>query len=337
MKLPRATAVALASALACVAPANADVLYETDFEDFTPGSDNLAGTDGWLATHNGLELHGIDDGILPGLGKSAFLGFNPPDGNMAQTITVFRPVNYDPVGEGKPIIEFEALIGIADSQDDPATQFQDESLLEDRFIITVYNISLQPLASIIYDNRTSTYGLYRNNGSNSFDTGFEFIIEEPQFLYFRIDFENNTWSADLDGAPLFTDALFTSTGRTRDLGTVAAEWNITRKGFNNFTPGDNWMLFDDWVLTASPREMNVTEPFLISKVERTIDNKTELTYPADEGCTYTVQYSTDLKTWVELPNSPVTASTSNAAAKHTDEAPAASDRLYYRILRAPGD
>ena len=251
-----------------------------------------------------------------------------------RTVSVFRPVNYDPVAEGKPFIEFEALIGIADSQDDPETRLIDESTREDRFIITVYNVALLPLASIIYDNRTNTYGLYRNNGANSFDTGFEFVIEEPQFLFLRIDFENNTWSAELDGAPLFTDALFTSTGRTRDLGAIAAEWNIT----NRFLPGDNWMLFDDWIITSHPRtEPQPTEPFTISKVERTGNNEVKLTYPADAGCTYRIQFSTDLQSWQELPSSPITASETNPVAVYTDATPAASNSVYYRIIREMGD
>jgi len=334
VKLPRATAtIALAFALGFQARAEV-VLYETGFDEFTEGANNLSGSNGWLSTLNGQSVHGIDDEIIPGLGKSAFLGFTRPASNQTQIVTVFRPVNYDPVAEGKPIIEFEALIGIADSQDDPDTQFIDESSREDRFIISVYNVSLQLLASVIYDNRTNTYGLYRTNGSQSFDTGFEFVIEEPQFLFFRIDFENNTWSASLDGAPLFTDALFTSTGRTRDLGTIAAEWDIS----NRFQPGDNWMLFDDWIITANARSGNApTEPFTISKVERTAADEVKLTYPADAGCTYRVQFSTDLKEWQDLPSSPVVASETNPAAIHTDPAPPATGSRFYRIVREEGD
>ena len=321
--------ITLAAVALAVSPSPADVLYETDFEDFTPGPDNLVGTEGWLSTRNGEELHGIDDEILSGLGKSAYLGFFPPASNLVQTVSVLRPINYDALAAGKPIIEFEALIAIAASQDDETTPQIDESNREDRFLITVYNIEGHPLASIIYDTRTNTYGLYRNNGSNSFDTGFEFVIEEPQFLYFQIDLENNTWSAALDGAPLFTDALFNSTGRTLDIGAVAAEWNIT----NRFLPGTNWMLFDDWFVSASGRTQTVTEPFAISKIELTANNMTELTYPADEGCTYTVQYSSDLKNWTDLPGSPVTATVSDPLAKHSTETPSNSGQLYYRILR----
>ena len=97
------------------------------------------------------------------------------------------------------------------------------------------------------------------------------------------------------------------------------------------------MLFDDWYVSAESRTKPVTEPFIISKVERTVDNKTELTYPADEGYTYTVQSSSDLKNWTTSPDSPVTPNVSDPIAKHTDEAPFTGEKLYYRILRTPVD
>ena len=333
MKFLRPASLGIAAFLLGLLQSSASILYETDFENFTPGADNLVGTDGWVATVTGQELHGIDDEIISGLGNSAYLGFFRPASNSTQTVTVFKPLTYDPIAAGEPIVEFETLIGIAASKDDPDTQFVDESTREDRFLLTVYNIDGEPLASVIYDTRSNTFGLYRNNGSASFDTGFEFVIDEPQFLYFAIDMENNTWSATLDGAPIFTNALFNGTGRDRTLGTIAAEWNIT----NRFNPGDNWMLFDDWIVTAKARTTTFTEPFEIKKVERTADQKIQFTYPADAGCTYTVQSSTDLKTWRDLPNSPVTATQSDPAAKHTDAAPITDQRLYYRVLRAVND
>ena len=97
------------------------------------------------------------------------------------------------------------------------------------------------------------------------------------------------------------------------------------------------MLFDDWFVSAKGLTQTVTEPFLISKVERTADNKTELTFPADEGCTYTVQYSSDLKNWTDSPNSTLTATVSDPVAKQIAETPNNGEKLYYRILRTVGD
>ena len=307
------------------------VLYETDFEDFTPGADNLAGTDGWVATLTGQQLHGIDDEIIPGLGKSAFLGFAPPTipPTSPPTVSVFRPLNYDPIAQGRPMIQFEALIAIADSRDDPDTPAIDESLRRDRFLVTVYNLDGEPLASVIYDNRLSTFGLWRNDGASSTDSELEFIVEEPQFLLIRIDFESNSWSAFLDGIPVFTDAEFNASGKARNLGTIAAEWTLS----NRLAPGDNWMLFDDWIVEAKRKP---TEPFRIRKIEITPDNLAQLTYAADEGFTYRIEQSIDLKSWSELPNSPVTATANDPAAIHIDPTPADGTR-FYRIVRDSGD
>lgn len=307
------------------------VLYETDFEDFTPGPDKLAGTDGWEATLTGQQLHGIDDEIIPGLGKTAFLGFAPPriPPTSPPTVSVFRPLNFDPIAQGRPMIQFEALIAIADSRDDPETPAIDESLRRDRFLVTVYNRAGDPLASVIYDNRLSTFGLWRNDGANSTDSELEFIIEEPQFLLIRIDFESNSWSAFLDGIPVFTDAEFNASGKTRDLGTIAAEWTLS----NRLVPGDNWMLFDDWIVEAKRKP---TQPFHIHGIEITPDNLIQLTYAADEGFTYRIERSADLKSWSELQNSPVTATANDPTAIHIDATPADGVR-FYRIVRDSGD
>jgi len=307
--------------------AEAEVIYATEFENFTPGADQLVGTDGWLSTLNGQSLHGIDeaDKFVPGIGQTAFLGFTAPASPGTQTVSVFRPLNVDPSGEGKPIVEFEVLVDIADSRDVPGTPIN-EALRKDRFLFTVYNIAGQTLASIIYDLRPASFGIWRNDGSNSFDTGFEFILEEPQHLFLSIDFENNTWSASLDSAPLFVDATFTGGSNARTLGTIAAEWNITAPA----TPGNNWMLFDDWHIAARPR---TEPPFLISGVERTAGDRVVLTYPADAGCTYHVFFSNDLSVWQELPDSPVTALEANPAATHTDQLQPGATRRYYKMGR----
>ena len=309
---------------------SAVTLYETDFESFTPGADNLVGTDGWVATLTDQMVHGIDDEIIPGLGNSAFLGFAPPSipAPSAPIITVFRPSNYDPIGQNRPIIQFEALIAIADSRDNDRTP-EDESLRKDRFLISIYNMEAQLLGSIIYDNRASSFGLWRNDGADSADSNIEFILEEPQFLFFRIDFSNNTWSAFLDGIPIFTDEVFNASGNSLTLGTIAAEWLLS----NRTAPGDNWMLFDDWIVEAKPRP---TEPFRISQIEITAGDLVELTYPADEGFSYRFESSPDLKNWSELPNSPIDAEVSDPAATHSDPNPADGNR-YYRIIRDSGD
>ena len=122
-------------------------------------------------------------------------------------------------------------------------------------------------------------------------------------------------------------ATFNNTGRTRNLGAIAAEWNI----INRFNPGTNWMLFDDWFVRANPVN---SDTFVISKIEVINNNEIQLTYPTEAGFSYTIESSTDLNHWTELPNSPIHATTTNPETTHIDTGttPTAPKR-YYRILR----
>ena len=191
------------------------------------------GADGWTGTHVGEGVHGIDEGRIDGLGKTAFLGFNPPSSNF---VGVARSVDYDPLGAGNPTIEFFSLVGIADSTNG---EF-------DRFYISFYNISDDLLGAIVFDNTADDFGLLRSDGNELVHTGELFVNDEVQGLFVSIDFSTNTWSAKLDGLPVFTNETFNATGAALDLGSVAAEWEVMKPN----KPGDNWMLFDEWTVTA---------------------------------------------------------------------------------------
>ena len=80
-------ALLLTALLGLSFPARALTLYSTDFEEFPVGSDKWAGTSNWLATSTGVGVHGIDQDLLPGLGRTAYLGYNRPKSTF---VTVFR-------------------------------------------------------------------------------------------------------------------------------------------------------------------------------------------------------------------------------------------------------
>ena len=93
-------------------PIAAQNLYVTDFESFTPGPDQWVGTEGWLGNGTGVGAHGIDEDLLPTLGKTAYLGFNQPASTFTFTA---QPFNYDPGAQGKASIYVDTLLGIEDS------------------------------------------------------------------------------------------------------------------------------------------------------------------------------------------------------------------------------
>lgn len=266
--------------------AQAFTLYTTDFEEFSAGDDRWAGTSGWMATSVGVGVHGIDQDILPGLGKTAFLGFNRP---KSPFVTVFRPVLYNPITQGTPLIEFETLMGIQDSTNGN----------RDSFFFTFYNGSGNLLGSIRFDNSELSYGIWRLDGASQFDTGVEFVRLELHLLFASINFSNNTWSADLDGIPLFTNAPFNATSQPLDLGYVAAEWQLAAATTNGY--GDNWMLIADWTVRAFP---SANEPFQIEDATVPASGLPAVNWTGAYGFDDHIEHSVDLQAWTSgLPNS----------------------------------
>ena len=160
----------IASTLACSAaavltlPASAALLYTTTFEDFEPGPDQISQVDGWRASGQGQSVHGIDQDAVPGLGKSGFLGRNKPSTDLS-FISVWRPVTFDPLAANAPVVEFFAVVGIADS-----TNGQ-----RDNFYITVYDSGNKLLGAVNFDNTKDRFGIWRYDGKNYHRTSGSFF------------------------------------------------------------------------------------------------------------------------------------------------------------------
>jgi len=313
--LNSARSVILWLALLLVAiPAGAITLYSTAFEEFTAGDDRWAGTNGWLGSSVGAGVHGIDQDILPGLGKTAFLGFNRPKQTF---VTVFRPVLYDPVTNGTPVVEFETLMGIVDSTNG----------LRDSFFFTFYNSAGNMLAALRFDNSDLNFGIWRLNGVSQVDTGVNFIRSELHLLFASIDFSNNRWSADLDGIPLFTEVPFNESSQTQNLGYVAAEWQLSGATTNNY--GNNWMLVADWAVRAFPP---TNTPCAVESLGWTVDGAPSVAWTGSIGFDYTLQYSEDLLSWSsDLTQGVYTNILSMTPLVYIDHA--AVSRRFYRLQR----
>jgi hypothetical protein len=202
-------------------------LYQTDFESFPS---YLAGFDGWLGEDTANGNAGIITAFT-GQGLAAYLGYFPPAGAYAG---VWRPIQYDPVGQGTPVIQFSVDMAVVDSS---TTDY-------DLFTWAVYNRDGLLLARLVFDN--SSLAIYYQNGSPTlFDTTKDFRNDTKQQLNVIINFQANTWSASLDGVALFQSITFNTAGTDRDLGDVTAEWFIL-----NETAGDNFLLFDNYAVRA---------------------------------------------------------------------------------------
>jgi hypothetical protein len=309
----------LLAAVPLMAPtAVAGLLYHTDFEAFTAGDDHWVGTEGWLGNSRGVGVHGIDQDVIEGggLGKTAFIGFRQP---AATLVSVAKPILYSFQPGGLPLVRVETLVGIQDS-------FAKTN--RDSFFVSVLNSGGDFLAGIRFDNRPATYGIWRSDGLNpDHDTGIIFYRGELHVVGFTVDLPNNRWSADLDGVPLFDNAPFTATTLPVNFGHLAYEWQLGASGVAGY--GDNWMLIADLTVRSAPVGI---EPFRVSSCCRAAD-VTTLTWPAQNGFDYQVEYSDTLATWhSDLPNSAFPGVAADQPLSFQDSAAGLAKR-FYRVVR----
>lgn len=299
---------------------SAEVLYETDFDDFPTGDNNWGGTDGWTSNDNSSGAQTIDDEVLPALLKNATLGFKRPNSDFT---FVALNLGYDHIANSAPIVELDILLGIEDSTNGR----------RDDFFLSIYNSSGNRLASIRFDNQdpeanNTQFGIWRENGTNQFDTLFDFIPGELFNLVATIDLDNNTWSADIGGIPLFTDEQFTNTNNPVDLGFVAFEWDIT--AFTTLAYGDNFLLVADIIVQSliEVPELEVTHSFDLT-------GNVTLNWETAVDWNDQVQYSTDLVTWQDdLPDSTFDNINSSSQITFTDESDKKGPVRYYRVKRS---
>ncbi len=217
----------------------ATVVYYTGFEaseGYTTNLD-LASQNGWRSLGSGG--NGLLTGVFPGKGQQAYIGFSPPNpGN--DTLEVYKPLN-----KTLPHVQFSVTMSVFDSTTTNRDDFywgfynQDGDLL---FSLDFYNVDLG-----IY---------YYLDGTNSGKwSELEFTNGVESALSVDLDFANNRWSAVFDGALLATNQPITTVGSPLNLGDIDAGWLIS----DTNAPGDNYMVFDDYLITASvpPPELSV--------------------------------------------------------------------------------
>ena len=298
-------------------------LYFTDFEDAPVGDNELVGYDSWNGTSNNSGSHGIEGAAVEGLGKSAFIGYNSP-GRSTDTVYVLRSINHNATTTGEPFVRLEAVVGINDSENPSSNPNRDS------FFFTFFNASGSALASLTYNNTENSFGLWREDGRDTYDTGEEFIRNEVQILVIEIDLINNTWSVDLDGFQIFRDERFTVRNISRDLGGVAIQWQ--RTSGSNW--GTNWLLFDDLAVYASTTKLVIPEnPFRIKSITRNTSGSRVLSWKVQPGFSYQIQYSNDLRQWLsDLPGSQVSENEEKMIT-FTDNTSPPNSKRYYRVIR----
>jgi hypothetical protein len=239
-------------------------IYYTGFEASEGYSTSLAlaGQNGWLDFGAGSD--GIVYNYFYDFSQQAYLGYYSP--NPGTNLFVWRPLNYTPNTNTMPVVIFSTYMAI-----EPSTDYY-----YDDFGWYVYNIAGNDLFFLDFDN--SNLGIYYllNDGSDYQYTGHDFQNGVVYYLEVTMDFARNLWGATLDGTTIVQNQpISAASGVARNLGDLDAAW-IQRPG----SYGDNYMVFDDYYLTADPSQM----PRIITPPQNTsvmVGSSTNLLVVAD--------------------------------------------------------
>jgi C1A family cysteine protease len=211
------------------------VLYSTDFEDFPTGIGALAGFDGWRSTD---DPDAGTYGVYAADSQAAWVGYAY---TTADAVYAFRPMNYNPIAAGTPVIRFSVDLAVYDSSME----------LYDYFGFALFNTDNDYLAEILLDNSNLT--VWSHNGDAWTRVG-SFANNEVLRLEVRMDFAGNRWSATLGGTALFADQVLHVGSEALTLGDMDAFWQISAAG----DPGDNVMAFDNYKLESDGPPLIVT-------------------------------------------------------------------------------
>jgi len=257
-------------------------IFSTQFE-FAQGYNaglNLAGQNGW--TKFGSGGNGLTNGFFPGQGQQAYVGrFPPVPGNS--NLFVWYPINYSPVAAGLPRVKFATLMSVVGSTNGGYDFFQWH----------VFNNQGQPLIVIDFDTDSTNVG-YFLDGTQFVNTGVKFALGATYTLTVTMNFAANRWSATLNSALLAANQPMTTTGKQLTLGDVDAVWDIYLPN----VPGDNFMVFDNYTLTA---EALPPRPTLFApRYGRSFN----LTFPTQSNFVYTVEFANQAyaPNWIALTN-----------------------------------
>ena len=280
--------LALALLIVCSDATNISGAIQTVHQDnfemasgFDPAFE-LSGQGGW--TSEGSGGNGILDGAFSTGGQQAYIGFYPPTQQTDQFTATWVPINYEPLVQNKPLVIFTTDILIRDS----------DTGGRDDFRWTIYNKDVQHLFTLAFDNSTFNVCYALNDGNELQPTSWSFVNEEIYSLTISMDFENNLWSAYLGSTEVVSGKQISTNESALTLGDINAGWFI----LDTNNPGNNFMLFDNYTITAMERP--APEPAINILSRSSSESLVRIT--GTPGKDYTLQYSTDLKNWITLGN-----------------------------------
>ena len=214
--------------LKLIPPPEPIVIYATGFEaaEGYKSDQSVSGQNGWNKTGPGGNL------VLSnafGLGQQARIGFSTSGGAVRSS--VWRSVT-----NAQSLVQFSvsmAIVGSTNKEDD-------------LFDWAVFNSGGQFLFGLDFDTFGSVVGYELNDGEGVLLTDVAFKTNQVYELAVTMDFVNNLWSATLGSLTLVEGEPITTTETALSLGYIDAVW------FTDETPGNNYMVFDNYRIVAEP-------------------------------------------------------------------------------------
>lgn len=295
------------------------VIYSTGFE--APEFDVqeiLFGQDGWVGTD--VNGNGLVEDFFPGQGQQAYVGFFPLTGTN-DILNVWRPLDFNPLAAGRPLVKFSVSMAIFDSTTNRYDSF--------RWSIYNTNNGGTRLFTLDFDNVTTNIN-YILDDDEFVSTGFvfekSFSADDARIydLLVTMNFAGNLWSATLNDVVVVDNKPITTGGSALNLGDIDAVWFYTQPG----APGDNYMVFDDYHVTAEPLP---AEPFRLDSLGLLQNNSFSLRLTGEPGRNYAIESSGDLAAWNPIRTNTATDGTFD----FVDTTAPESARRYYRARLVP--
>jgi len=277
----------------------AAVIYSTGFEA-SEGYDNnldLAGQNGWRSAGSGG--NGLLAGVFPGYGQQAYIGYAAPTPGDSYFLV------YQPINKALPNVQFSVTMSVFDST---TTNWDD-------FNWSVYNQQGDMLFSLDFDNYELKIYYYLDDTNSRVGTGLQFTNGIASHLNVNLDFAANRWSATFNGALLATNQPITTVGSPLNLGDIDAGWSI----YDPSAPGDNYMVFDDYLITASLPPPQLKQLGMLGR-------SPVLRLYGTPDMAFAMEASTNLVRWVSLK----TNVTTGGSFDYVDDGAAGLPRRFYR-------
>ncbi len=205
-------------------------------------------------------------------------------GTDVNGLNAWRPLNFDPLEAGLPIVTFSVTMAIYDSV---------TTTNRDCFRWSVYNMANggQRLFTLDFDNLTTNINYKLDLDDDLFvPTGFLFERNGEYDLVVTMNYADNLWSAVLNDFTIVDSQPMTTTNLALNLGDIDAVWINRQIGVY----GDNFMVFDNYSVTAEPY------PFWLDAVERLKNGAFLLRLSGETGRQYAIDATTDFVDWFAL-------------------------------------